>query len=111
MESHAIILSTNKINNPDAINKELVSGLINDKLVQMDYFGVEPDNQADYIDETMQEIIDRTTLINIYFESESIDYNSYSEDEIYNYALSLIHSPDAVVKSDAETNEIDIYVS
>ncbi|WP_289058698.1 hypothetical protein [uncultured Flavobacterium sp.] len=111
MESHAIILSTHKINNPDAISKELVSGLINDKLVQMDYFGVEPDNQADYIDGAMQEIIDRTTLINIYFESESIDYNSFSEEEIYNYAISLLQSRDAVVKSDIESNEIDIYVS
>lgn len=110
MESHTIILSTKKINYPDSISKELVSGLIKDKKVQMDYFGIEPDNQADYLDASMQEIIERSTIINIYFESNIIDYNSFSEDEIYNYALALLDDPEAVLEPHSNINEIDIYV-
>jgi hypothetical protein len=87
-----------------------VSGLINDKLVQMDYFGLEPDNQADYLDRTLQEVIDRTTMINIYFDSEYIDYNSFSEDEIYSYALSLLNNPKAEIEPHSDINDIDIYV-
>lgn len=109
MENHAIILSTDKINNSDAINKELVSGLIMDRKVHMEYFGIEPDNQADYLDSQMQEEIERKTMINIYFESDKIVYNSFSEDEICLYALNLINNPEVIVESISDVNDIYIY--
>lgn len=89
---------------------DLIIQLINNNLVKIDYFGIEPDNQADYINEEMQDKIDKNTIINIYFEDEQIDYNSFSPDEILNFAVKILREPNDGTRVVADEKDIDIYV-
>jgi hypothetical protein len=89
---------------------KLTTQLINHKLVEIDYFGIEPDNQADYVDAEMQDKIDNNTIINIYFEGDQIDYNSFSSDEILNLASKILNEPQEGTRVEANDKDIDIYV-
>lgn len=108
---HTLILNTPKRVLLETGFIELTIKLIRNQLVEIDYFGLEPDNQADYIDEVMQSKIDSTTIINIYFEQDEIDYSAYSEDDIFNLATNLLIRPEGgnrrVV---ANEKDIDIYI-
>lgn len=69
-----------------------LSILLYNNYVEIDYFGLELENKANFTNEEMQKKIDRNIFININFESEKIDYNAFSEKEILNLAISLFDS-------------------
>lgn len=91
MEQHTIILETPQIEIPKEGLWLFAEALIKRNTTTIDYFGVIIDNQADYIDEEMQQKINKTTFIEIHFESEEeILYESYSRDETLTLILDYI---------------------
>lgn len=107
---HAITLITPKRILEESGFLKLTAQLISHNLVDIDYFGIEPDNQADYIDAEMQDKIDNNTIINIYFEGDQIDYNSFSPEEILNLASRILKEPKEGTRVEANEKDIDIYV-
>lgn len=107
---HTITLLTPKRILGESGFLKLTTQLISNKLVEIDYFGIELDNQADYVDAEMQDKIDNNTIINIYFEGDQIDYNSFSPDEILNLASKILKEPKEGSRVEADNKDIDIYV-
>lgn len=107
---HTLTLTTPKRVLGESGFLKLTTQLISNNLVEIDYFGIEPDNQADFIDEEMQDKIDNNTIINIYFEEEQIDYNSFSAEEILSLATKLLKEPKEGTRVVADEKDIDIYV-
>jgi len=89
---------------------KLTEQLLRNNLVEIDYFGLEPDNQADFINEEMQNKIDKYTIINIYFEGDEIDYSSFSPEETLNLAVKLLSEPKQGSRAVADKKDIDIYL-
>lgn len=81
MINHTIILTTPKIDIPASNIIDFTKELIITNLLNIDYFGGELDNQADYIDEKMQDKIDNTTYITFHFNYSEIDYDKLNEVE------------------------------
>ncbi|KVV16343.1 hypothetical protein [Flavobacterium sp. TAB 87] len=106
---HTLILSTAIIILPSIGHCKLVLCLIENNKVDIDYFGVEIDNPADYMDEEMEAKIKNTTYINIHFEDEEIEYSKYSKEEILKLAKNLLVNL-ADIKISADDKDIDIYV-
>lgn len=107
---HTITLITTKRILSDNDFIKLAIQLIENKLVKVDYFGIEPDNQADYINAEMQDKIDNNTFINIYFEREKIEYNTFSEAEILQLAIIILSDPIVGSRIEVNENEIDIFI-
>lgn len=107
---HTITLLTPKRALPKDGFLKFITQLIDDKIVEIDYFGIEPDNQADFIDADMQSKIDNNTFINIYFQGDDIDYNSFSADEILNLAINVLNEPKRTSDIKTDENEINIYL-
>lgn len=107
---HTITLITTKRILADNGYLKLTNQLIANELVEVDYFGAEPDNQADYVDEEMQDKLDKFTFINIYFEGEEIDYSSFSDIEILKLATKVLSDPKEGSRAVANENDIDIYI-
>ncbi|BDU27709.1 hypothetical protein [Flavobacterium sp. GSB-24] len=107
---HTLTLTTPKRVLGESGFLKLTTQLISNNLVEIDYFGIEPDNQADYIDAEMQDKIDNNTIINIYFEGDQIDYNSFSAEEILNLASKILKEPKEGTRVVADQKDIDIYV-
>lgn len=107
---HTLTLTTPKRILGESGFLKLTTQLISNNLVEIDYFGIEPDNQADFINEEMQANIDNNTIINIYFEDEQIDYNSFSAEEILSLATKLLKEPKEGTRVVASEKDIDIYV-
>lgn len=107
---HTLTLTTPKRVLGESGFLKLTTQLISNNLVEIDYFGIEPDNQADFINEEMQAKIDNNTIINIYFEGDQIDYNSFSADEILNLASKILNDTKEGTRVEANEKDIDIYV-
>lgn len=105
MIQHTLIISTPKIERTENVTPSAIHELIRKGLTTIDYFGLEIDNQADFIDDEMQAKIDKFIFIDIYFETEEvIDYQAKSELEIYKYYYALIENPKGEVFNADEQN-------
>lgn len=111
MELHAIILETPRKEIPSEGLWLFVKELITRNMTTIEYFGVIFDNQADYIDEEMQQKINTTTFIEIHFESEDeIDYGSHGVDEVVNLILHhLEHSENKKIVADNKDITINFW--
>lgn len=107
---HTITLLTPKRILAESGFLKLTTQLINNNLVEVDYFGLQPDNQADFFNKEMQDKEDNNTIINIYFEGDEIDYNSYSPVEILNFATKILCEPKGDSRAVANEKDIDIYI-
>lgn len=110
MMSHTLILTTPKIEIPESNIIDFTKDLITSNLVNIDYFGCEQDNQADYIDDQMQDTIDNTTYITFHFNYPEIDYEKYDEVETLQLIVDVIEQKKIrEVKIDDKDVEYFIY--
>jgi len=91
MNAHTVILSTTKTEITKDSSCDTIAHLINRGIAMVDYFGVELDNDADYIADDMKDVSNDITYIEIHFETEEpIDYDSLNEVEVDNLILDLL---------------------
>jgi len=110
MESHTLILSTAKLTIPNVITMDMVTSLINRGLTGVEYFGIEIDNQADYIDEDMKAASEEITYIEFYFDTEeSIDYDSLSLEEVNALILDIIKKS-TQIEIRADEKDVTLYL-
>lgn len=108
---HTIILSIPRRKLPEVEFLQLALYLILNEPVELDYFGLEPDNPADYLDDEMQLRIDSKTFINIYFEGDKMDYHLYSFAEVLAMATNLLIDPKEGTSVVADQKDITINLS
>lgn len=110
MANHTLILSTTKTAIPANLKIDFVTNLINRGLALTEYFGIEIDNQSDYIEPDMKNVSTEITYIEIYFETkEPIDYDALSEVEVDQLILDLFtHSETKDIHSDGK--DIKLYL-
>ena len=111
MIQHTLILAVPKMNVPSIGIVLLVNHLIDNFKTKIEYFGLEPDNQADFVDEEMEYKIANTTFIEIHFESEMpIDYDQYEVNQIHTLILDkLKYSKNKETSTDGK--DITIYLN
>jgi hypothetical protein len=112
-QTHTIILTTSRFEIPSNTNViEILNNLIHNNLLNIDYFGGELDNQADYLDEEMTNKIATTSFITLHFDqntSDDIDYNSDEETILNLMASTLMENQIKEVLVDEKDIEIFIY--
>ncbi|MBP4142023.1 hypothetical protein J3S90_09430 [Flavobacterium sp. P4023] len=109
---HVLILSTKRINIPASHFIQLVISLIDENEMEIDYFGIEIDNPADYLDEQMKLKINTTSFITIHFECDKIDYGSYSDEAVLNFITDVLrYDEEKEIKADDKDIEIIIDIS
>lgn len=110
MESHTLVLATPKAEIPSTDIIKFVKNIIESKIANIDYFGIEQDNQADYIDEKMKYTIDNTTYITIHFDYPEIDYAKFDEAETLQLIVDAIEQKKiGEVKNDDKDIDFFIY--
>lgn len=111
-QNHTLILSTPRIGIPENPNViEMLNDMVHNNLCNIEYFGGELDNQADYVDESEQLKINSTTYLTIHFDLESsntIDYNS-SEDIVLNKMLTVLME-NQIREVLVDEKDIEIYI-
>lgn len=111
-KTHTLVLSTPRFDiqsKPNVI--EIANSLIHSKLVNVDYFGIELDNQADYIDEEMALKMSTSTFITFHFDeniASQVDYDC-DEEVILNLILSILME-NQIREVLVYENEIDVYI-
>ena len=110
MESHTLILSTPKIEIPTNDIIPIVKSIIQSNIANIDYFGIEQDNQADYIDEKIQNTIDNTTYITFHFDYPEIDYDKYDEVQTLQLIIDIIEN-NKIYEVKKVDKDIDIVIS
>ena len=90
MESHTLILTIPKVEIPSKDIVLFVKKIILSNIANIDYFGIEHDNHADYIDEEMQETIDNTTYITFHFDYPEIDYDKLNDQQTLQLIVDLM---------------------
>lgn len=109
MNHHTLILSTAKLHIPEAITITYVTNLLHRGLLLIEYFGVEIDNQPDYIDQDMEEASHEISYIDFHFDTEEpIDYDSLSVPDVERLIENIIKQSD---KIDLRVNSKDITVN
>jgi hypothetical protein len=109
MQHHTLILSTPKLHFPEKITITYVTNLLHRGLLLIEYFGIEIDNQPDYIDQDMEEASHKFTYIDFHFDTEeSIDYDSLSITDVEHLIDNIIKQSDTI---DLRVNEKDIVVN
>lgn len=90
---YTLILQFNKNEFPFEFSKNDLLLLIQSTAFDIDYFGVEIDNQADYINEQMKEWVSNNSFITLHFEAvEKIVFNTIkSEVEKKEIILKIIN--------------------
>lgn len=111
-KTHTLILSTPRFeikSNPNVI--EIINDLIHNNLVNIDYFGYELDNQADYIDEEMALKMATSTYITFHFEQNLISEVDYKSDEetTLNLILNIVME-NQIREVLVDENEIEVYI-
>ena len=111
-KTHTLVLSTPRFDiqsSPNVI--EITNSLIHSNLVNVDYFGSELDNQADYIDEEMALKMATSTYITFHFDenvASKVDYDC-EEEQVLNLILSIIME-NQIREVMVYENEIEIYI-
>lgn len=91
MENHTLILSTAKIEIPKGVTIEFITNLINRGLTGIEYFGVEIDNQEDFIEPDMKVASEEISYFEFFFDTdEPIEYDQLSETDVDGFLLDLI---------------------
>lgn len=110
MYHHTLILSTAKLHVPKGIEITYVTNLLHKGLLLIEYFGVQLDNSADYIDQDMKEFDAKKSLIDFHFDTEeTIDYDSLSVIEVEKLIDDIIKKAGRVdLRSDGK--DITVYL-
>lgn len=110
MHQHTLILTTNKLMIPQEVTIDFVKTLINRGLAPVEYFGMELDNQEDYIDDDMAAVSEEITYIEIHFNTdEIIEYEDLDEVEVDNLIMDLFDkNPNSEVRIDGK--DVTIYL-
>jgi hypothetical protein len=109
---HTLILSLPKFDIPYQPNViDIINTAIHNNLVNIDYFGPELNNAADYIDAEMKIKIISTTYITLHFDYDFQKKLSYasSEDEIFSFIVSILMKQ-PVQKVILNEKDIEIYM-
>lgn len=108
MIPHTLILSKAKVEFPKLITIDFVANLINHGLTEIEYFGIELDNQEDFVDDDIKMTRAENTYIEFYFDTEeSIDYDLLTLTEVERFIDNIIKKAD---KIDLRVNKKDITV-
>ncbi|QIH37869.1 hypothetical protein G7A72_03215 [Flavobacterium sp. Sr18] len=109
MVQHTLVLTTPKIIIPSTEILEFVKELILSNLINIDYFGIELDNQADYVDDEMQLKFDTSTYITFHFEDTEIDYVILDEDNVLNLIFNQLNN-NKIGEIIVDEKNIEIYI-
>jgi hypothetical protein len=109
MESHTLILTIPKAEIPSKDIFPFVKNIILSNIANIDYFGSEQDNQADYIDEKMQNTIDTTTYITFHFDYPEIDYDKFNEEETLQLIVDVIEQQ-KIGEVKIDDKDIDFFI-
>lgn len=109
MYHHTLILSTVKLHIPNGIDITYITNLLHRGLLLNEYFGIEIDNQPDYIDADMEEASHKLTYIDFHFDTEKpIEYDSLSIPDVEILIDNIINQSGHI---DLRVNEKDITVN
>ena len=111
-QTHTLIISTPRLDIPENPNIiELINGLVHNNLCNIEYFGGELDNQADYIDDEMAIKIASSTYITLHFDQNSINEVDYDlpEDNVLNLMLDVIME-NQIREVIVDEKDIEIYI-
>lgn len=109
MKSYTIILTSPRTAIPSDNIIEFIKDLIVSNLLNIDYFGIELDHQADYQDEKMIAHEKSTSLITFNFDSEVMDYKNFTEIETFQFIINLLEQRDKI-EIRADEKDITIYI-
>ncbi|MCC9016943.1 hypothetical protein [Flavobacterium lipolyticum] len=110
MMNNTIILETYRKEIPIEPSVDFVVNLIVKDRPIIEYFGIELDNEADYVSREMLQKISLTTIITINFESrDEINYNTYTPDEVYDLICKYFSfTMESKIKIDSDGKDITI---
>lgn len=110
MQNHTLILSTAKLHVPEEFPITYITNLLHQGLLGIEYFGIEIDNQPDYIDADLEEASHKISYIDFHFGTEeTIDYDSLSVIEVEKLIDDIIKKAGRVdLRSDGK--DITVYL-
>lgn len=88
---------------------DLIISLIKNNEKNIDYFGIEIDNNVDFQDKEMELKIMNTSFMNFFFEDNEIDYSNYSKVKILNLAENLLAKTYKIVISE-DDKDMDFFI-
>lgn len=109
MEYYTLILTAPKLTIPETNIVEFVKQLIISNLVNVDYFGYELDNPADYEDEDMIAKRLGTTFITFQFEYNKMEYDDYNDDEILQLIINQLETK-KIGEIIIDDKDVDIFI-
>ena len=110
MQTHTLILSIAKIEIPKGVTIDFITNLINRGLTGIEYFGVEIDNQEDFVEPDMKLASEEISYFEFFFDTEvPIEYELLSETDIDGLLLDLIKKT-AHINLRADEKDILIYL-
>lgn len=110
MESHTLILTSPKLDIPESNIIEFTKELIASNLLNIDYFGAEMYNQADYQDAEMIDKHNGTTIITFHFEHHEINYDSFTENETFQFIINLLEQ-EKIGQVIIDEKDVEIYIN
>lgn len=110
MIQHTLVLTTARISIPSTGVLDFVKELISSNLTNIDYFGLELDNGADYVDDEMQVEFDTSTYITFHFSDAEIDYIILDEDNVMNLILMQLNN-NIIGQIIVDEKDIQIYIN
>lgn len=96
MKSYTIILTSPKTAIPSDGIVAFIKDLIVSNLLNIDYFGIELDHQADYQDEKMIAHKNSSSFITLNFDSEVLDYKNFTEVETFQFIINLLEQREKI---------------
>lgn len=109
MSNHTLILSTAKVSISQSLSIDFITHLINRGLTAIDYFGVEIDNQEDFIDDDMKLASAEISYFTFNFDTEeSINYESLNSEDVFQLLNEVIEKSANI---DMRADEKDITVN
>lgn len=96
MKTHTIILTAPKLSIPKNNIIKFIKDLIISNLLNIDYFGIELDHQADYMDEKMIAHEKSSSFITLNFDSEVLDCKSFTEVETFQFLINLLEQRERI---------------
>ncbi|WP_367752497.1 hypothetical protein [Flavobacterium sp. WC2430] len=110
MINHTLILTIPKVELPTVNILEFAKDLIAANSPTIDYFGVELDNDYDYIDEEMQSKIDNSTYLTFHFSDIEINYVIYDEDQVINLLFNKLNN-DEIGQIIVTEKDIEVFIN
>lgn len=110
MIQHTLILTTPLIEIPATNILDFAKDLIASNLTNIDYFGIELDNGADYVDEEMQNKFANSTYLTFHFTDIEINYLSLNEDNVINLLFNLLNNNE-IGQIIVDEKDIEVYIN